>query len=141
MSITSLTLIIIQMRQDNEQVIFNGDFERKIFAGTGFEPSTFRPTSSGLPFITVPSGIFCLAQLAPTWLPLASGGPSPMSGHQQQTSDSSQKYPECVRPREWVCNCFTYSSVLPGPPTIVCFQFVPYHPISEERKSFGKSWD
>ena len=35
------------MRQDNEQVIFNGDFKREIFAGTGFEPSTFRPTSSG----------------------------------------------------------------------------------------------
>ena len=80
MSITSLALIIIQMRQDNEQVIFNGDFERKIFAGTGFEPSTFRPTSSGpadFPSLRYSPAIFCLAQLAPTWLPLASGGPSP----------------------------------------------------------------
>ena len=35
------------MRQDNEPVIFNREFERKIFAGTGFEPLTFLLSSSG----------------------------------------------------------------------------------------------
>ena len=35
------------MIQDNEKVSkFNGDFERKIFSGTGFEPSSFQPTVS-----------------------------------------------------------------------------------------------
>ena len=39
---------ILHAYNDAKQVIFNGDFARENLPASGFEPATFRPTSSSL---------------------------------------------------------------------------------------------
>ena len=144
MSITSLTLIIIQMRQDNEQVIFNVDFEREIFAGTGFKPSTFRPTSSGpadFPSLRYrpPSSVLYSWPKLDCHQPLGVRLLGAVASNRLLTRARST---QSVYVQESRCAAASLTAPrFPGPPTIACYQFVPYHPNSEERKSFGKSWD